>query len=326
MNTFQLMRLIVDAPKKLLNSTDSAILMVMALIGNREGKNISPGIEKISSYTKLSDKTIRRSLNYLVRIKALIISKKRKIGSSENLCYEFNINFFQDVVHKKVPVTMTGTLPVTVTGTIDAGNKKYRSLCPQVPVTMTGRVPVTMTGTPYTPILEPLLEPTNVELGANSTPMFPIEKKSKIKKSWKAEIEEIFGHWVKEMNHPRSKLDEARKNKIMKALKLGYTVEELKKAIDGIKKSSFHMGDNKDGTIYDSISLIFRNPEKIEEFICKFDSETAPKNKNGATALKPTFLDNNRNQLKAMDEIEKKFFPQFSKCKLPNNKPEEPKK
>jgi len=168
-----------------------------------------------------------------------------------------------------------------------------------------------------------------VKSGADLTSVISEKKLSKIsdkKKSWKVEIEDIFRHWQKVMIHPMSKLDDSRKNKIMKALKIGYTVEELKKAIDGAKKSSFHMGDNESGTIYDSISLIFRNPEKIETFICKFDTEATPKNKNGSTGLKSTFLDNNRNQLKAMDELEKKLFSRKQKSNAINLKSKESKK
>ena len=47
----------------------------------------------------------------------------------------------------------------------------------------------------------------------------------------------------------------------------GYTVTELTEAIDGMHKSPFHCGQNKQGTKYLSLELCMRNPEHVESFI-----------------------------------------------------------
>lgn len=47
----------------------------------------------------------------------------------------------------------------------------------------------------------------------------------------------------------------------------GYTVTELIEAIDGMHKSPFHCGQNKQGTKYLSLELCMRNPEHVESFI-----------------------------------------------------------
>jgi hypothetical protein len=68
-------------------------------------------------------------------------------------------------------------------------------------------------------------------------------------------------------NHPGAKLDDRRKRTISARLRDGYTVEVLKQAIDGCKRSSFHMGENDRNTVYDSLDLILRNAEKVDGFV-----------------------------------------------------------
>lgn len=85
-------------------------------------------------------------------------------------------------------------------------------------------------------------------------------------KAVKSEIDEIWEFWKKTMNHPKSKLDSKRKRRIVIAISR-YSIEDLKKAIVGCRKSEFHMGKNDTGTVYDDIELIFRDSAKIESFI-----------------------------------------------------------
>jgi len=80
------------------------------------------------------------------------------------------------------------------------------------------------------------------------------------------QVRDVFEHWQKVMNHPRAVLDAKRKRLIEGALKQ-YSVSELKQAIDGCASSAWHMGKNDRGMIYDSIPLIFRDSDKIEDFI-----------------------------------------------------------
>jgi hypothetical protein len=87
---------------------------------------------------------------------------------------------------------------------------------------------------------------------------------------------EVFAHWQTRMNHPGAKLDAKRSKQITAALKLGYTVEHLKAAIDGCAKSPFHMGNNDRHTVFDSIELIFRSADKIDTFIKLNNTETKP--------------------------------------------------
>jgi hypothetical protein len=81
------------------------------------------------------------------------------------------------------------------------------------------------------------------------------------------QVLEIFKYWQITLNHHKAKLDTKRKKKIEAALKLNYSVEDLKRAIDGCSKSPFHMGSNESHKRYDSIDLIFRSADHIESFM-----------------------------------------------------------
>lgn len=80
-------------------------------------------------------------------------------------------------------------------------------------------------------------------------------------------INNIFTYWQQVMNHPRAKLDKKRNSAITQALELGYTVNELKQAIDGCAKTPFNMGQNDSNQCYDDIGLILRDATHIDRFI-----------------------------------------------------------
>ena len=82
-----------------------------------------------------------------------------------------------------------------------------------------------------------------------------------------ASTQELFKHWQEVMNHPKAKLDKKRKGAIQKALKLGFSIDELKQAISGCSKTPHNMGQNDSGQVYDDISLILRDAEHIERFM-----------------------------------------------------------
>ncbi|KTD21998.1 hypothetical protein [Legionella israelensis] len=88
---------------------------------------------------------------------------------------------------------------------------------------------------------------------------------------------EVFEYWKTIMNHPRAKLDNKRKRVITNALKLGYSLFDLKKAIDGCANTSYNMGKNENNQVYDDIGLILRDADHIERFInnaCQEDGES----------------------------------------------------
>lgn len=83
-------------------------------------------------------------------------------------------------------------------------------------------------------------------------------------------VREVFDHWVIELRSnqrgPQPVLSEPRRKLIKKALS-DYGIDNCKLAIDGCKRSDWHMGENPSGKRYNDIELIFRNSRNIERFI-----------------------------------------------------------
>lgn len=79
---------------------------------------------------------------------------------------------------------------------------------------------------------------------------------------------EVFDHWVMRMGKTKAaKLTTGRSKAIKARMAEGYTVEDLKRAVDGCAKSKHHMGMNDQGTVYDDLTLICRSGEKVEQFM-----------------------------------------------------------
>ena len=88
----------------------------------------------------------------------------------------------------------------------------------------------------------------------------------------KENIHTVFSFWKEILNHPKAILSPDRIAKIKDRLKEGHTIEQCKQAILGCKSSPYHMGDNHNGKngagiTYDSIDLIFKKGDKLEQFI-----------------------------------------------------------
>jgi len=90
------------------------------------------------------------------------------------------------------------------------------------------------------------------------------EKKEKAP-SFSSEIAEVLAHYVS--FHPQSRPGRAAKDKVRARLREGYSVEDLKLAVDGCHGSPFHCGENDEHRKYQSIELIFRNSDKVDQFL-----------------------------------------------------------
>lgn len=77
---------------------------------------------------------------------------------------------------------------------------------------------------------------------------------------------ELFEHWRTACGHPRAKLTDDRRRKIRARLREGYTVEQIRQAIDGAAARAFV---NEQGVKFDDIELICRNGAKVEQFIAR---------------------------------------------------------
>jgi hypothetical protein len=87
----------------------------------------------------------------------------------------------------------------------------------------------------------------------------------------KTNVELVFDYWREKLS-PNAKLDDKRKKILRKALKL-YSVDELKKVVDGTLRDDWRMGRDTrtEGKKYIGMDLLYRNAEKIDEMIAKAD-------------------------------------------------------
>ncbi len=77
----------------------------------------------------------------------------------------------------------------------------------------------------------------------------------------------VWSAWVESTgkNKTRTQLDTKREKLIAEALH-DYPVADVVAAVTGWKHSPHHRGENERNTIYNSLSLLLRNPENIERF------------------------------------------------------------
>tara|TARA_R110000744_G_scaffold351337_1_gene457162 strand:- start:2055 stop:2789 length:735 start_codon:yes stop_codon:yes gene_type:complete len=80
---------------------------------------------------------------------------------------------------------------------------------------------------------------------------------------------DLFKYWCDVMgkNISTSKLTPKRDKAIKARLKEGYTIEQIKAAIDGCRNDPFSMGQNDRQKPFNDIELICRTGEKVESFI-----------------------------------------------------------
>jgi len=81
------------------------------------------------------------------------------------------------------------------------------------------------------------------------------------------QVAEVFAYWKNRISpSSRAVLDEQRRQRIGWAIH-DYGLDACKQAIDGILKSSWHMGGNPQNKRYADVELIFRNAANVEKFI-----------------------------------------------------------
>jgi uncharacterized phage protein (TIGR02220 family) len=93
-----------------------------------------------------------------------------------------------------------------------------------------------------------------------------------------AQIREVFAYWQTKLDKPRSRLTDRRRDAIRARLSDGYTVDDIKLAIDGIHKSKWHNGDNDRGMEFNDVELVCRTGEHVERFQALATRRRAPVN------------------------------------------------
>lgn len=101
----------------------------------------------------------------------------------------------------------------------------------------------------------------------------------------------IFEAWKDATGHKRAVLDKARRKKIEDRLRDGYAVDELIAAVQGVRHSKFHMGENERHQKYDDLALILRDAEHVERFA---NLELQARRRKAAQGGKETWMDRSR--------------------------------
>ena len=143
---------------------------------------------------------------------------------------------------------------------------------------------------PIAPGADPHCTPCNTPIAPGADNKDTVDKDTMIKTQDKDTVSSVFTYWREKTKHPGAVLDAKRRTAISHALKLGYTAEQLRSAVDGCLKSPWHQGENDDGRVYDSITLIFRNAEKIEQFIGYNKTPPKPREKEWKPG-RPIYID-----------------------------------
>ena len=84
--------------------------------------------------------------------------------------------------------------------------------------------------------------------------------------SLRSDVVECFAYWQEQCGHPHAKLTTERKRRIEQRRKDGYTVQQIRKAIEGAARRPFV---NDQGKRFDDIELICRNGSKLEDFMSR---------------------------------------------------------
>lgn len=80
------------------------------------------------------------------------------------------------------------------------------------------------------------------------------------------QAQEVFAYWQVTLEHPTAKFTGERRRKVEARLREGYTVHQLKRAVDGCKATPHNMGENDTGQKWDDLALICRNGSQVERF------------------------------------------------------------
>jgi hypothetical protein len=84
--------------------------------------------------------------------------------------------------------------------------------------------------------------------------------------------QQVFDYWCSIFNKTTStQFTPKRRSSVIKRL-IDYSLEDIKSAIDGCSRSTYHMGKNDTGAIYNDLELICRNGEKLEQFMTNYNN------------------------------------------------------
>lgn len=234
-----------------LPASQKLVLIVMCDYANDDGLSCHPSVAQVAVKSSLSDRQCKRVLKQLQDDGYLSVignPNGGKPGTTRH--YRISIERLSTGDADDTRTSVTHDTPTGDTG--DTGDKLTR-VTPEAKTGDTGDMggvtPRAETGDTHDtqPTIDPSVEPSE--------------------NRQKEMVRQVFDHWVTVMGKQsnRTKLTDERRKKIIARLN-DYPVEDLITAIDGCASSSFHMGDNPEGAMHNSLELIFRNGDKLEAF------------------------------------------------------------
>lgn len=111
------------------------------------------------------------------------------------------------------------------------------------------------------------------------------------------DIRAVFEAWQEATGHDRSVLDEPRKRLIRNAVKV-HGLDKTLAAVRGVRWSPWHLGDNDRGKRYDSLALILRDADHVEEF-ARYELDPASRPAAKRKAGKATTFDRSKDNILA---------------------------
>lgn len=113
------------------------------------------------------------------------------------------------------------------------------------------------------------------------------EKRESEGETREQQIAAIVAHY--QTYHEKSRPGSKERGKILERLRDGFSVDDLKLAIDGCHVSPWHCGQNERGTTYQTLELIMRDSSKVTAFIehaaCRGDPQLSEKSRRSLTAI-----------------------------------------
>lgn len=86
------------------------------------------------------------------------------------------------------------------------------------------------------------------------------------------EVDSIFDYWRRATGHERARLGDKRRQAVTGRLRDGYSVADIKRAIDGAARDPFV----KNGKKFDDLELICRDEVKLEGFMARASTDVQP--------------------------------------------------
>lgn len=262
--------------------TRSVFLLLMRKV-DRSGVldigNASPGFA-LAALVEIPEDVATRALNQLVASGTVVIADKAivlpKYLEAQEATQTDRVRQQESRSRRKAAAM------VITTGSVTKRDDVSRNVteCHELSQAVTGGHELSQVVTPAVPCLavpsraEPAVpnqidveQARPVEVLASNRP-----SKKRATTTADARILEVFEHWKQVLNHPKAKLGDERERAVKARLAQGYTVDDLKRAVDGCAVTPHNMGQNDRGEVYDDLALICRDGGQVERFMRNAES------------------------------------------------------